>query len=105
MRKETLARGPSTSAPRGKIILVEEHFAGLLRGGPAFIIGGCDTSESLVELLSKDSVHEEDQSGQVGQVGQSGPEEPAVVGPRTGPTLEEPAVAGGGVKGKRKVIQ
>ena len=113
MRKETLPWGPSTSAPWGKNILVEEHFAELMRGAPAFIIGGCEVSESFAELLSKDSVHEEDQSGQVGQSDQSGPEEPTVVGPeeptvvgpRTGPTLEAPAVAGGGVKGKGKVIQ
>ena len=104
MRKETLALGPSTSAPRGKNIFLEEHYAALMRGCPAFIIAGCEASESIVDLLSEDSVYEEDQAGPEKPT-VVGPEELTVVGPRTGPTLEAPAVAGGGVNGKGKVLQ
>ena len=95
---------PSTSTPRGKNIFLEQHYAALMRGCPAFIIAGCEASESIVDLLSEDSVYEEDQAGPEKPT-VVGPEELTVVGPRTGPTLEAPAVAGGGVKGKGKVLQ
>ena len=104
MRKETLALRPSTSAPRGKNISLEQHYAGLMRASPAFIIAGCEASESIVDLFSEESVYEENQAGPEKPT-VVGPEELTVVGPRTGPTLEAPAVAGGGVKGKGKVLQ